>query len=330
MQRTAKRPPNKPLLHNETAHAAARVGSRPRRSRSLPSSVAQARCCSALWQRPGPEPGWQHMDMALARERWSCSRHSSSGGSGRESVGDEEPHRFAGAGGRDRSGVRRRHGIGHPKRRTGRGPARLLYLGTERSAEELTRRLLRAAGIGLVVSASFVILFGAAGLVVAATTSGVVRYFPWIGLVVGVLLVAAGAATLGGVSPQLGILDRLGDRAGAIAKRGGIAGYAAYGIAYAAGSLGCTLPIFLSVVAAGMTTRGPAGALLQFVLYGLGMGSVLSALTLAAALVGHGAVRKVRRVGAYLQPVGAVVLLLAGGYVVYYWLTAGGIASSIG
>ncbi len=205
-----------------------------------------------------------------------------------------------------------------------------LYLGTERSAEELPRRLLRAAGIGLVVSASFVILFGAAGLVVAATTSGVVRYFPWIGLVVGVLLVAAGAATLGGVGPHLGILNRLGDRAGAIAKRGGIAGYAAYGIAYAAGSLGCTLPIFLSVVAAGMTTRGPAGALLQFVLYGLGMGSVLSALTLAAALVGHGAVRKVRRVGAYLQPVGAVVLLLAGGYVVYYWLTAGGIASSIG
>ncbi|SRR5712692_1549742 len=251
MQRTAKRPPNKPLLHNETAHAAARVGSRPRRSRSLPSSVAQARCCSALWQRPGPEPGWQHMDMALARERWSCSRHSSSGGSGRESVGDEEPHRFAGAGGRDRSGVRRRHGIGHPKRRTGRGPARLLYLGTERSAEELTRRLLRAAGIGLVVSASFVILFGAAGLVVAATTSGVVRYFPWIGLVVGVLLVAAGAATLGGVSPQLGILDRLGDRAGAIAQGGGIAGYAAYGLAYAAGSLGCTRPIFLGVVAAG-------------------------------------------------------------------------------
>jgi len=79
-----------------------------------------------------------------------------------------------------------------------------------------------------------------------------------------------------------------------------------------------------------MTTRGPAGAVLQFVLYGLVMGSVLSALTLAAAVVGHGAVRKVRRLGAYLQPVGAVVLMLAGGYVVYYWLSAGGIVSAIG
>lgn len=200
-----------------------------------------------------------------------------------------------------------------------------LYLGTERSAEDLPRRLLRAAAIGLIVSASFVILFGAVGIVVTATTAGVMRYFPWIGLLVGFALVAAGAAMLGGFSPYLGIADRLGDRAGASARRGGAAGYAAYGVAYAAGSLGCTLPIFLSVVAAGMTTSGPAGALLQFVLYGLGMGSVLAVLTLAAAVAGHGAVRKVRRVGAYLQPIGALVLLLAGGYLVYYWLTSGGI-----
>lgn len=205
-----------------------------------------------------------------------------------------------------------------------------LYLGTERSREVLPRRLLRAAGIGLVVSASFVTLFGAAGLAVGVTTSGVVRYFPWIGLAVGAALVAGGAATLAGFGPHLGIADRLSDRAGATARRGGVAGYAVYGLAYAAGSLGCTLPIFLSVVAAGMTSAGPAGALLQFVLYGLGMGAVLSALTLAAAVLGHGAVRGVRRVGAYLQPVGAIVLLFAGGYVVYYWLAFGGIFSRLG
>jgi cytochrome c-type biogenesis protein len=205
-----------------------------------------------------------------------------------------------------------------------------LYLGTERSAEDLPRRLLRAAGIGLVVSASFVILFGVAGLVVAATTSGVVRYFPWIGLGVGTLLTAVGAAMLGGFSPYVGIGDRLVERVGITAQHGGIIGYAAYGVAYAAGSLGCTLPIFLSVVAAGLTTQGPAGALLQFVLYGLGMGAVLSVLTLAVAVAGHSAIRTVRRVGAYLQPVGAVALLLAGGYVVYYWLSSGGIISGLG
>lgn len=205
-----------------------------------------------------------------------------------------------------------------------------LYLGSERSARELPGRMLRAVGIGLVVSASFVILFGAVGLFVAATTSGVIRLFPWIGLLVGVVLVGVGAASLAGISPYFGVMDRLGSRAGATAKHGGLVGYAAYGVAYAAGSLGCTLPIFLSVVAAGTTSRGPVGGLVQFVMYGLGMGSVLSVLALAAALAGHGALRRVRRFGAYMQPVGAIVLLLAGGYVVYYWLSSGGIVSGIG
>lgn len=185
-----------------------------------------------------------------------------------------------------------------------------VYLGTERPAREWPRRLLRALAVGLVVSSAFVVFFGATGLLVAVTTSGVVRFFPWIGLVVGVVFVATGAATLAGVSPHLGMMDRVSDRAGATAQHGGLIGYAAYGVAYAAGSLGCTLPIFLSVVATGMTTRGPLGALFQFVLFGLGMGTVLSALALTAALLGHGATRRVRRLGAYLQPLGPVVLLL--------------------
>ncbi len=130
--------------------------------------------------------------------------------------------------------------------------------------------------------------------------------------------------------PDLRLLDRVGDRAGATARGGGIIGYAAFGVAYAAGSMGCTLPVFLSVVATGLTSRGPTGALLQFLLYGLGMGAVLSGLTLTTAVIGHAAGRGVRRVGAYLQSAGAAVLLLAGGFVVYYWLLLGDILPRTG
>jgi cytochrome c-type biogenesis protein len=203
-----------------------------------------------------------------------------------------------------------------------------LYLGSERSPRDLGRRLARAIGIGLVVSASFVLLFGAAGLLVLASASRLAGLFPWIGLAVGLLLVTTGAALLGGAHLSVALIDRLGERAARTAKRRGLAGYAAYGVAYAAGSLGCTLPIFLTVVAAGFTAGGPVQALLQFVLYGLGMGAVLTALTLVTAVVEHAAFRSIRRVaagGPYLQPVGAGVLLLAGGYIVYYWLALGGL-----
>jgi len=124
--------------------------------------------------------------------------------------------------------------------------------------------------------------------------------------------------------------QRLGGRLGARAAQGGIRGYVAYGFAYGACSLGCTLPVFLAVVASSLVSAGPAGAVVQFVLYALGMGFVLSVLTLVATLVKHAAFHGVRRLGAYVEPLGAVLLLVTGGYVVYYWLTLGGLLAVIG
>lgn len=203
------------------------------------------------------------------------------------------------------------------------------YLGSESVQIGLGRRLSRAAVISLTVSASFVLLFAAAGLVVAATAAGAARFFPFIGLAVGVLLVAAGAALLGGRAFDLPLLGSLQDRLGSVARRRDVVGFGAYGMAYAAGSLGCTLPIFLSVVATGFAAGGPISALSQFVLYGLGMGTVLAALTVTMVVLGHTAFRTIRGIGAYLQRTGAVALLLAGAYVVYYWLALGGVLSQV-
>lgn len=103
----------------------------------------------------------------------------------------------------------------------------------------------------------------------------------------------------------------------------------AYGLAYAFSSLGCTLPLFLAAVGTGLARGGLAGGLEELVLYGLGMGAVVSALTVLVAILGRGVLRRVRGAGRTLEPLGAVLLLVTGGYIVYYWLSAGG-ASSFG
>jgi cytochrome c biogenesis protein CcdA len=101
-------------------------------------------------------------------------------------------------------------------------------------------------------------------------------------------------------------------------------GYAAYGLAFGLSSLGCTLPLFLSVVGAGLF-QTQAQAAQDLLLYALGMGTVVSVLTVLAALIGGAVFTRVRGVGRILQPLGAVLLLATGGYIVYYWLSAGGI-----
>jgi hypothetical protein len=88
------------------------------------------------------------------------------------------------------------------------------------------------------------------------------------------------------------------------------------------------LPIFLVVVGGAVTSSGPGAALLEFILYATGMGLVITLLTVGISLVQVATLRSVRRVLPYVQPVSAGGLLLAGAYLVYYWLTVGGILRS--
>jgi hypothetical protein len=100
-------------------------------------------------------------------------------------------------------------------------------------------------------------------------------------------------------------------------------GYAAFGFAYGAASLGCTLPLFLALMGTATAARGWGNSLIAFVLYGAGMASVLGVLTVAAGVVSFGILSRVRGLVRIVSGLGAGLLLLSGGYVVYYWLTAG-------
>ncbi len=59
------------------------------------------------------------------------------------------------------------------------------------------------------------------------------------------------------------------------------------------------------------------------------MGLVISGLTLAVAVFKHAALRSVRRVLPMVQPLSAALLLLAGAYIIYYWLTLGGLLGGV-
>jgi len=201
-----------------------------------------------------------------------------------------------------------------------------LYLGTAAGERlPLRKQLGRAVLVSLAMTASFVALFGAAGIVFGAAGAALGRLLPWLSLATGVLLVAAGGRLLAGGSFGTAPAERLADRLGGTAARTGLLGYAAYGLAFALSSLGCTLPLFLTAVGTGVARGGLAGGVSQMLLYALGMSAVVSILTVLVALFGRGVLARVRNVGRLLAPLGALLLLTTGGYIVYYWLSVGGI-----
>src|SRR5260370_40809863 len=72
--------------------------------------------------------------------------------------------------------------------------------------------------------------------------------------------------------------------------------------------------------ASGSVGKGSdVGSAFSFLAYAAGMGTILTALAVAAALSQQGLARTLRRLVPYVNRVSGALLLLAGAYVVYYW-----------
>ena len=202
-----------------------------------------------------------------------------------------------------------------------------LYLGSnERGGGRIApmRHLGRAVIVGGVVTGGFVLLFGVAGIIIGVGARSIVDFIPWFGLSIGVLLAIVGAWVLGGGKLYTGFAGRAAARIGTPGQVG-IRGYFLFGLSYGVASLSCTLPIFLTVVGTSLAVSNIPTALGQLILYGLGMGAVIMALTIGMALFKGAMVGAVRRTLPFVQPISAVLMLVAGAYIVFYWLTIGGL-----
>ena len=93
----------------------------------------------------------------------------------------------------------------------------------------------------------------------------------------------------------------------------------AFGVAYAIASLSCTLPVFLTVVSGTVTRSNSVSGLVAFVVYTLGMSLVLLVATLAVATARGALIRHLRRAVRYVGRLSGALLVLAGGYIAYYW-----------
>jgi cytochrome c-type biogenesis protein len=189
------------------------------------------------------------------------------------------------------------------------------YVGAREERLPTRSRVLQGLVTGLVVTAGFLGVFVAVGLPVAYGAGRVADALPWAGVVLGGLLVGVGILALAGRAPRLPV--RWGVRTGGSRGTGPML---LFGIGYGVASLGCTLPVFLAVV--GSAASGGSTALV-FAVYGAGMAVVVTALALAAAFVRGGLARGLRRVLPYMSRVAGALLVVAGGYLAYYWYRVG-------
>lgn len=92
-----------------------------------------------------------------------------------------------------------------------------------------------------------------------------------------------------------------------------------YGIAYAFGSLSCTLPIFLLVVSKSMTNHSIFSTLMNFTIFSIGMGIAVTIITIVSFVLRSLVQQFLRKYLSIIEKLTAVVILLSGIYLLIYW-----------
>ena len=190
------------------------------------------------------------------------------------------------------------------------------YLGYFLGLEDGANPGKRALRVGGVVSLGFLVVFGIMGVLIVSGLRSLVDWIPWAALVVGVGLIGMGIYTWTGRYVGLRLpsieakTDNRSDRSVFV-----------FGVSYAVASLSCTLPIFLTLVAGTFTQSSFAAGMAAFLAYGAGMATVLLAITVGIAFGKDSLLKRIRRMAPHLSKISGAVLVLAGGFIVWYWAT---------
>lgn len=190
------------------------------------------------------------------------------------------------------------------------------YLGSRQEGYEekpFVARLWDGLLLGLLVTAGFLVIFGGAGIAISSGLRVIVQWVPFVALLVGVALTLLGVWLLAGKSLPFSIPALNVDLQSRNPKTAFL-----FGIAYAFASLSCTLPIFLVIVGTSLTAAGATGNAAMFFSYAAGIAVVLMAVSLSAALVKGAVTESLRGFLPYVHRIGAVMLILAGLYLIWY------------
>ncbi len=185
------------------------------------------------------------------------------------------------------------------------------YLGAdEQRLPHAATRILQGLLVGALVTVGFVGLFALVSLPVSFGVALVARAVPWAGLATGALLALAGLAVIGGRRLPMPLHLQLPVR-----RQRNLGAMLLFGAGYGAASLGCTLPLYLSLVGA----SAGGSKITVFLAYALGTALVLMALSVMVALAREGVVRVLRSLFPHMHWITGLLLLASGGYLFYYW-----------
>jgi cytochrome c-type biogenesis protein len=188
---------------------------------------------------------------------------------------------------------------------------------------------------GILAALGTLAIFSLAGLLIGAAGSAIVSYIPYLTPIIAIIIAVMGALMLldmtGWTDKITGALVPVTSRVqsglnNASSKiRGGKSsnlGLFFYGAGYGVASMGCHASVFVAIMIAGFVAGGFASALLVFVMFGLGMGIMMVAITVLVGMAKGMVIKRMQGAMPLIKKFSGLVLLIAGVYLAWYSLNA--------
>ena len=181
--------------------------------------------------------------------------------------------------------------------------------------------VLQGVFIALITTLGFIFVFSTIGILLGFASWFLIDLMPFLGLAVGLTILMIGLFLL--ISKKrFGIL--IASRVN-FSEGKGIFRLFLFGVGYAAASLSCALPVFIAVIGISIGKGHPdflgfVEVIFATFVYAIGMGTTILFATVGVISIKGAATILIKRVFPYFEVIGNLLMIAAGGYIIFYWL----------
>ena len=172
--------------------------------------------------------------------------------------------------------------------------------------------VVKALTGGLACTLELITVFAAIGALASSLGELIPQIIPLLNIAAGVILIAMGLSNLLNLKMPFISLNIIPS------KKQGFLGLYTYGIIYGLAGVGCSAPIFISVLFFSMS-KGLAQGVLSFVAYALGMGAPLIVTTVLLSQAKDYMIQRINMATEKLQRASGAVLVAVGLYLIYFY-----------
>ncbi len=180
------------------------------------------------------------------------------------------------------------------------------YMGVKASLEKTV------AG-GVACTLGLLTVFSVIGVVVSTLGSIISRYIPLLELVAGLLVIFMGVSMIFKMRfPTLFTISKA-------PRQRGLIGVFLYGVAYGLATLGCSAPIFFSMLFYAFASGGPLHGIATFMVYAIGMGLPIIIITIFVARAKKFMLERMVKMIPWFQKASGIILIIIGAYLIYFY-----------